>query len=305
MEQTSHLLRAGTLVAEVRPDYGGRITRFHRQVEGRRQEFFRPTPAAPGDVRAPFKTGCYPLVPFSNRIAHGRFSFQGRTCVLPPHPGAAPHAMHGHGAVAVWTVVALTEHALRIEYRHAPDSWPFAYRAVQDIALDEAGLTVVVQVDNLSAATMPVGLGLHPFFDHAPGTTLTFRAGGHWLATPEFLPYARTGISAELDFAAGRELGEQPRDHSFDAWDGRALIRWPDRPEALEMRADAILNHLILHRPPGLPYFCLEPVSHVTNAFNLVAAGYSGTGMRSLVPGETLRAVCRFTPVDSHLSPRV
>ncbi len=298
MDQTRHLLRAGTLVAEVRPDYGGRITRFHRETDGYRQDFFRPTPAAPGDVRTPFKTGCYPLVPFSNRIDHGRFSFQGRTFVLPPHPGAAPHAMHGHGAVAVWTVAERTGNFIRIEYRHTPDSWPFAYRAVQDIALDEAGLAVAIQVSNLSAATMPVGLGLHPFFDHSPGTILSFRAGGHWLATPDFLPYARAGIPAELDFATGRELGEDQRDHSFDAWDGHALIRWPDRSEALEIRADASLTHLILHRPTGLPYFCLEPVSHVTNAFNLAAAGYPGTGMRSLAPGETLRAVCRFMPVE-------
>ena len=96
--------------------------------------------------------------------------------------------------------------------------------------------------------------------------------------------------------SAGRELGEEARDYSFDGWEGYALIHWPGRPEDLEIGADATLTHLILHRPPGLPYFCLEPVSHVTNAFNLAAAGYQGTGMRRLASGETLRAVCRFMP---------
>lgn len=296
MEQARYALHAGTLAAEVRPAYGGRITGFFREAEGHRQDFFRATPEEPGDVRAPFKTGCYPLVPFSNRIDHGRFGFGGRTIVLPPHPQAAPHAMHGHGCVSAWTVTARTDAAIRIEYRHAPDSWPFAYQAAQDIALDAEGLLVTIRLTNLAAEPMPAGLGLHPFFDYLPGTRLHFRATGHWLAHADFLPYAHKPLPAELDFAAGREVGGEEINQSFDGWDGRALIRWPVRPEILAIQAEAVLGHLILHRPPVLPYFCVEPVSHVTNAFNLAAAGHQNTGMRILAPGETLRAQCRFTP---------
>jgi len=113
VEQTRYTLRAGTLVAEVRPEYGGRITHFHRQADGSRQNFFRATPEESGDVYAPFKTGCYPLVPFSNRIDQGRFVFQGRVIELLPHPQAIPHAIHGHGAVSVWAVTAQTEDTIR------------------------------------------------------------------------------------------------------------------------------------------------------------------------------------------------
>ena len=280
MNQTSYMLRAGTLAAEIRPAYGGRITRFYREEAGANQEFFRPTPAAPGDVHAPFKTGCYPLTPFSNRIDHGRFVFQGKTVQLPSHPRAAPHAMHGHGSVSIWEVTAQADAQIRIAYRYQPESWPFAYEAAQEINLDAAGLSVAIYVTNQSAETMPVGLGLHPFFDYEPGTILRFTARRHWLASADFLPYSHVEVPPELDFSSGRDVGGNERNHSFDDWDGRALIRWPDRPEALEILVDTTLSHLILHRPPSLPYFCLEPVSHVTNAFNLAPAGHADTGFR-------------------------
>jgi aldose 1-epimerase len=297
MEQERFTLRCGELLVEVRPAYGGRITGFSRERSGAIQHFFRATPGEPGDVRTPFKTGCFPLVPFSNRIAHGRFTFRGRTIVLPSQPQASPHAIHGHGAVSSWTTTAVTADRIGIEYRHTPGSWPFDYLARQDIRLDpELGLVMRIEVTNLSDQPMPLGLGLHPFFDWEPGCRASFQASHHWLADADFLPHDRVPVPPALDFSNGHELGEEPRDHSFDQWDGHARILWPERKEALAIRADRILSHLILHRPSGLPYFCLEPVSHVTNAFNLADAGYGETGMRSLEPGEKLAASCHFTP---------
>ena len=35
------------------------------------------------------------------------------------------------------------------------------------------------------------------------------------------------------------------------------------------IRADNIFNHLIVHVPNGAEYFCLEPVSHPNDGFNL------------------------------------
>ena len=39
------------------------------------------------------------------------------------------------------------------------------------------------------------------------------------------------------------------------------------------------------------PFFCAEPVSHVTDGFNLAAAGRTHTVARVLAPGETSRGV--------------
>jgi aldose 1-epimerase len=52
--------------------------------------------------------------------------------------------------------------------------------------------------------------------------------------------------------------------------------------------ADPVLSHLVLHRPAGIDYICIEPVSHVADGFNLAARGIANTGTRALDPGDIL-----------------
>jgi aldose 1-epimerase len=52
----------------------------------------------------------------------------------------------------------------------------------------------------------------------------------------------------------------------------------------------------VVYTPPGEAFFCVEPVSHITDAFNLAAAGRTDTGMLSLLPGESVRATLTLTP---------
>jgi len=42
------------------------------------------------------------------------------------------------------------------------------------------------------------------------------------------------------------------------------------------MTASQPLGALYLYVPPGSDYFCLEPASNITDAFNLAAAGRTG-----------------------------
>jgi aldose 1-epimerase len=53
---------------------------------------------------------------------------------------------------------------------------------------------------------------------------------------------------------------------------------------------------LVLYTPPAADFFCVEPVSHVTDAVNLAASGRTDTGLRVLAPGETLRAAMTLVP---------
>ena len=60
----------------------------------------------------------------------------------------------------------------------------------------------------------------------------------------------------------------------------------------IDLKGD--LTNLVLHVPVGAPYACIEPVTHVADAFNLAAAGVEGTGARVLQPGETLAGLVRL-----------
>ena len=51
----------------------------------------------------------------------------------------------------------------------------------------------------------------------------------------------------------------------------------------------------MIFTPPGRPFFCAEPVSHVTDAFNLADAGRADTGRRVLDPGATIEGAITLT----------
>ena len=99
---------------ELLPNLGGAIGALRH--EGR--DVLRPAPKGTLDVLA---TSCFPLVPYANRIANGRFEFDGQTHRLPLNFGDHPHSLHGLGWQAEWTVTeagaALAESSHRVSSR--------------------------------------------------------------------------------------------------------------------------------------------------------------------------------------------
>ena len=81
--------------ATLLPDLGGAIG----SLAFKGHEILRPTPAGASDV---LQTACFPLVPYANRIAHGRFTFDGAVIQLPVPARFAPHAIHGIGWQRAW-----------------------------------------------------------------------------------------------------------------------------------------------------------------------------------------------------------
>lgn len=252
-------------------------------------------PADPTRAVSPTDSGCFPLVPFSNRIAAGRFTFQGRAVTLPHDPGFL-HAIHGHGWTRAWTVEDRSTRALRLALHHSPDAWPWRYSAHQTIALEDDGLSIRLELLNESDETMPAGFGLHPYFPKPPGTRITMRVGGVWDNDSAMLPHAHHPLPPSLSFPDGLILEDSVvLDHGFTGWDGRAAIQWTSGPTAgttVTLLADGPFGHVIVYAPAGENYLCLEPVSHMTNALN--RPDVDDAGVIALAPGERVSGTLRF-----------
>ena len=67
-------------------------------------------------------------------------------------------------------------------------------------------------------------------------------------------------------------------------WHGAARIR----DERFSLQLSSSLDRLVVYTPPEKDYFCVEPVSHVSNAIHM--ADPLAHGLRSLAPGESTRA---------------
>jgi aldose 1-epimerase len=227
---------------------------------------------------------CFPLVPFSNRIENGRFTFDEREIVLAPNMGDHPHPLHGAGWRGAWEVADQTPQSAALTYAHEADAWPWRYQARQDFSLADDILTVRLGVTNLSERPMPAGLGLHPYFPRTPGAALTTGVTHLWEATNEQIPIRRAAVPAALDFREGLAIEDLDLDHCFAGWNGDALITWPGQPYRLRMSGDATLEHLVVYTPPGRDFFCVEAVENMNNAFNWMSRGVP-TGVHVLAPG--------------------
>ncbi len=270
---THLLLRAGRLAVEIDAAAGGSLARF--AADG--ADLLRPGRGVQG--------ACYPLVPYSNRIANGRFTFESREIVVAPNWPDMRHPIHGDGWANPWTVVTSDVRSAALVYEHdARSGWPFRYRARQEFSLHDSGLAIAIALENREAHAVPAGLGLHPFFVREADCELFFHADDVWLSDAEVLPTKRVVVPDEWDFEHGRRPDDAALDNCFEGWDGRATVRWPSRRLEVAVEASEIFRHLVIYTPPGQPFFCAEPVSHANGAI----------GRTRLEAGATLAGTVSF-----------
>src|SRR5260370_29876185 len=99
---------------------GGGVRGYWTETEGVRQDFLVPSREAGIAGFPALRLASFPLVPYSNRIRDGRFTFRGRTVVEKPASGMA-HALHGHGWRLPWRITEQHDDRLTIAYERQPD----------------------------------------------------------------------------------------------------------------------------------------------------------------------------------------
>lgn len=243
------------------------------------------------------QTSCYPLVPYSNRIARGRFSFEGVEHRLALNFGDHPHSIHGNAWHKPWQVAEVEEARCRLVLIHRPEGdeargWPFAYRAEQLFELSPDGLELTLTLENADHRSMPAGLGLHPFFPKHPGVRLQFAAERVYPNGENSLPMDSIPVPAVWNYRDKRELGKPRLDNCFAGWNGMARIAYIQEKTALNIEADPLFGHLVVYVPTGRDFFAVEPVSHMNNAIN--RPDPVSHGLMVLRPGERLTARVRF-----------
>ncbi len=278
----------------VAPAAGGGLAYWRRRRGSSWLDILRP--ASPDGLarRDPLALAGFPLVPYSNRIRDGRFTFDGQAIALPPNFGDHAHSIHGHGWRAPWDAVERAPSRVELLYRHSADAWPFDYEARQTIELTRAGLSLTLSLTNLARRPMPAGLGFHPYFAGAPGARLTARIDGVWLTDEEAMPTTHSRVPPRWDMTVGAVVEEMACDNLFTGWNGTALVEWPADGVRLRIEAGDPFRHLVVYAPAGADFFCVEPVSHLTDAFNLAAEGVGDTGMKVLGAGQALTGTVRF-----------
>ncbi len=244
------------------------------------RDVLAPIPAGADPNRGPH--GAFLMVPWTNRLDHGRLPVGHTLHSMPINRPAERTSIHGLARDHAFAVesAAPARAALTQRLDHAP----FHLLTRLEAALDAQGLSLSLSVANLGDAPVPIGLGWHPFFRRPPGTRIRFAATHVFGRDTRNLPTTARPC-AGLSGDEGTWLG---LDAHFAGWDGVADLA----AEGMVLRLSAQgawSRNLHLYAPRGVEVLCLEPVSHVPDVVNRPDIAAHGA-MSSLPPGAVRNA---------------
>jgi len=236
------------------------------------------------DELAPAYSGAI-LAPWPNRIADGRYTFDGQEHQLPVNEVERMTALHGLVLWEPWEVLQHTGSAVTLEARLFPrPGYPFRLDLVVTYSLGENGLSVLLGAVNVGVTPAPYGCSLHPYLVAGDGAvddwTLELPAAEVLDVDPERLLPLSLGPADKLgfDFRSQRSLEGVAVDHAFTgvtwspAGEAVAVVRAADG-QGVAMHWDRRCPWVQVHtadRPePRLDRtgLALEPMTCPPNAF--------------------------------------
>ena len=284
-------LNNGQLCVRLVPEVGGSIIECSLQHEGQWVSIMRD---GEDPLMKSSNASSFVLIPYSNRLRDGHFTFEGKNYQLRQ---GEKHAIHGDVRDRPWMVEAQGRNGARLHFDSSgfPDlNFPFPFKASLSYQLESSTFVSKIEITNTGQQTMPAGCGFHPyFFRRLPGSTsdvtLQFGVKGVYPGDSPLPTGMAIPISAHQDFSRPRCLDVE-LDHCFFGWNRQAMLSWPGTGIHAWMNADPGMEHIILYSPGGQPYFALEPVTHANDGFNLYAKGERNCGVVILRPGDRLTA---------------
>lgn len=246
--------------------------------------------------------GCFLMAPWTNRIRNATFAWQGQTRRLQVSH-ADGTAIHGDVRDRPWQIRHRTPMSCTLEFDsrlHDDVNFPFPFRCAVRYEVWPGGVEVDVNLTNTGDQDMPAGCGLHPYFmrrlwSDEDVVELRLPVTGRY-PTEGCLPSEaarREAVCERLN--TGGPFNDLDLDDVFTIDRFEAELSWPSSGVRATMVASEPVGHVVVYTPRAAPssgaprpWFCVEPTTMVNDGFNLAAAGWQGTGVRTCAPGETL-----------------
>jgi aldose 1-epimerase len=234
------------------------------------------------------------LIPWPNRIADGRYEFDGQWHQLPIDDVAEQDAIHGLVRWAAWSVGEREPHRVVMRHLiHPRPGYPFSLAVSVEYELSAGGLHVTTTAANVGTATCPYGCGAHPYLragiEPVDGATLCAPGRTVLLSDERGIPIGSEPVEGtEFDFRRPRPIGTSKLDNAFTdlVRDEDGLARVPlGGPEGnLKLWVDESYPYLMLFTGDSVPdvhrrSLAVEPMTCPPNAFR------TGEALIRLEPG--------------------
>ncbi|HUR13311.1 MAG TPA: hypothetical protein VM097_02330 [Mycobacteriales bacterium] len=281
-------LHHGTQTAEV-DLCGGRVVSY--SVAGREV-----LAAETGSPRSSYRSSL--LAPWPNRVAGGRWTWDGEELALPVNEDPPGTSLHGLVAFAPFDVVSRLDREVRVGHDLEPSpGYPFLLRVEASYRLDADGLHCTVEALATGDRPTPVALGVHPYLltrGPVDEVVLTIPAEQVLQGDERWEETGRTSVAGTADdYRQGRRVGAREVDGCWtelardDGGRVRCEVRFPDGDE-VELWGGSTTRYVVAFTSHTLPgdlhraSIAVEPNTAPANALR------SATDLDVLAPGRRL-----------------
>lgn len=236
------------------------------------------------------------LEPWANRLDREGFFANGKSYTLNPslkNYRLDPNHNPIHGLVSYsnqWAVTGLGGDSKgawvtsRLEFWRYPDlmaQFPFAHSIEMTYRLMHGVLEVHTAIENMSNDPMPLAIGFHPYFrladTHRDSWRVHIAAKDHVVLSKLLIPTGERKPVAVSDpvALAGTQLDDvftnlvRGADHRAEFWVDNGTQR-------ITVIYGPHYKVAVVYAPPGRDFVCFEPMTAITNAFNLANEGKYG-----------------------------
>jgi aldose 1-epimerase len=248
----------------------------------------------------PAQTGIPFLAPWANRIDQDAYWANGRKYLLNPDAGNLRRDANGlsiHGLLLFasdWEVIRLNanqtgaEVTSRLEFWKHPEwmaQFPFAHTIEMTYRLANGTLEVRTAIDNQSTDPMPLLIGFHPWYQIPDSPrdqwTVHLAVREHYTLSSKLIP---TGETTPVDLPDPTPLAGRQFDDVYGGLNSDDEFWVEGKGKRISIRFGPKYPVAVVYAPQGRNVICFEPMTAVTNAFNLAHAG-AYKGLQSVPAG--------------------
>ncbi|HVT42613.1 MAG TPA: aldose 1-epimerase family protein [Acidimicrobiales bacterium] len=252
------------------------------------------------------------LAPWPNRLADGRYEFNGVRAQAALDEPERRNAIHGLVRWLPWTLQTRHQNQLSLRLQlHPSPGYPFSLLLELEYHVGRDGLTVTTTAQSLEEGPVPFGIGFHPYLTagtetidgailHVPAAH-TLDLDDRGLPTGALTPVAGT----DRDFSAARFVGPAVLDTAFTTLerDAEGIVRAgldaPGGATGATLWADAGFSYLMVYTGDTLGdvarrrrAVAIEPMTCPPNALRtdtdviVLQPGREWTGRWGITPRE-------------------